>query len=89
MNFFYDEINNIANKNASINGNLGFNSDEITDESEYIYGKLNKEVEFVKYKGATTQPSTTNVDNTNNSISVDVIKVPHRLPIQITISCRR
>ena len=41
--------------------------------SEYLYGKLNKLVEQVEYKGSTTSTARVNVDNTNHEISVDVL----------------
>ena len=39
---------------------------------DYIYGKLNQEVEKLKYKGKVTDTATVNVDNKNGTISVDV-----------------
>ena len=39
---------------------------------DYIYGKLNQEVEKLKYKGKKTDTATVNVDNKNGTISVDV-----------------
>lgn len=41
---------------------------------EFLYGKLNKEVEQVLYKGADTDTAKVNVDNNNSTISVDVHK---------------
>lgn len=38
---------------------------------DYIYGKLNKEVERVSYKGGQTQSATVFVDNATNTIYVD------------------
>ena len=39
---------------------------------DYIYGKLNQQVEKLKYKGKKTDTATVNVDNKNGTISVDV-----------------
>ena len=41
---------------------------------DYLYGKLNKEVEQVLYKGSDTDTAKVNIDNTNYTISVDVHK---------------
>lgn len=38
---------------------------------DYIYGKLNKEVEKVAYKGGTTSSAQVSVDNSTNTIYVD------------------
>lgn len=39
---------------------------------DYIYGKLNQQVEKLKYKGKKTDTATVNIDNKNGTISVDV-----------------
>ena len=39
---------------------------------DYIYGKLNQQVEKIKYWGKKTDTATVNVDNKNGIISVDV-----------------
>ena len=39
---------------------------------DYIYGKLNQEVEKLKYKGKVTDTASVYVDNRNGTISVDV-----------------
>ena len=39
---------------------------------DYIYGKLNQQVEKLKYKGKKTDTATVHVDNKNGTISVDV-----------------
>ena len=39
---------------------------------DYIYGKLNQQVQKLKYKGKKTDTATVNVDNKNGTISVDV-----------------
>ena len=82
-NFFYDELNSLANINA--------NTDEADDqviisnfetpaniigsldeEEQFIYGKLNKEVEFTEYKGLKTRTANVIVDNANLTIAVDI-----------------
>ena len=42
---------------------------------DYIYGKLNQEVEKLKYKGKVTDTASVYVDNRNGTISVDVLGV--------------
>lgn len=44
---------------------------------DYLYGKLNKEVEYLQYKGENTQTAAVTVDNETNTIQVDVQKVPN------------
>ena len=48
---------------------------------DYIYGKLNYEVKKVEYVGLETSTTQTTVDNTDRTIEVDVLKVPHVLTI--------
>lgn len=43
----------------------------LEDGHPYLYGKLNKEVEFVKLKGKETPTTTTEIDEENN-IGVNV-----------------
>ena len=45
---------------------------------DYIYGKLNQEVEKLKYKGKVTDTASVHVDNRNSTISVDVSGVYSR-----------
>ena len=45
---------------------------------DYIYGKLNQEVEKLKYKGKVTDTASVYVDNRNGTISVDVLGVYSR-----------
>lgn len=45
---------------------------------DYIYGKLNQEVEKLKYKGKATDTASVYVDNRNGTISVDVSGVYSR-----------
>ena len=45
---------------------------------DYIYGKLNQEVEKLKYKGKVTDTASVHVDNRNGTISVDVLGVYSR-----------
>ena len=45
---------------------------------DYIYGKLNQEVEKLKYKGKVTDTGSVYVDNRNGTISVDVSGVYSR-----------
>lgn len=45
---------------------------------DYIYGKLNQEVEKLKYKGKVTDTASVYVDNRNGTISVDVSGVYSR-----------
>jgi hypothetical protein len=40
---------------------------------EFLYGKLNKQVELVNYKGLSTSTAQVSIDNENNTIKVDVI----------------
>lgn len=53
--------------------------------TEYMYGKLNKEILYFEYKGSITNTATTSIieDNEdaeeNRTISVNVLKVPHKL----------
>lgn len=88
MNFFYDELNNLANINAATDESddeviLGTfdndateiitgNVEESYNEANLIYGKLNKEVEPNTYKGSKTSTAITTVDNATNTILVDV-----------------
>lgn len=51
-------------------------------EKSYIYGKLNKEVILKEYTGNTTSSAKTTVNNAASIISVDVIRVPHKLTIK-------
>lgn len=51
-------------------------------EKSYIYGKLNKEVILKEYAGSTTSSAKTTVNNAASTISVDVIRVPHKLTIK-------
>ena len=44
-----------------------------------IYGKLNNEIVKKEYAGSTTDTAKTNINNTSDTISVDVKKVPHKL----------
>lgn len=39
---------------------------------EFLYGKLNKEIELVKYTGGESGTTVTNVDNVKKVITVDV-----------------
>ena len=39
---------------------------------EYLYGKLNKEIQSVKYTGGETGTAVVNVDNVKKVITVDV-----------------
>ena len=41
---------------------------------DYLYGKLNREVEKVLYKGLTTETAEVIVNNVDSTISVNVIK---------------
>lgn len=45
---------------------------------DYIYGKLNQEVEKLKYKGKVTDTASVYVDNKNGTISVDVSGVYYK-----------
>ena len=45
---------------------------------DYIYGKLNREVEKLKYKGKVTDTASGEVDSRNGTISVDVLGVYSR-----------
>lgn len=51
-------------------------------EKSYIYGKLNKEVILKEYTGSITSSAKTTVNNAASTISVDVIRVPHKLTIK-------
>ncbi len=47
----------------------------------YIYGKLNYEVQKVEYEGERTETADVSVDRVNNKIAVDVLKLlPEKLP---------
>ena len=72
MNFFYDEINKLANESVGITGNISL--DQSTETNDLIYGKLNKEVETNVYQGKAAKTTTTIVDNEKNTISVEVNK---------------
>lgn len=39
---------------------------------DYLYGKLNKEIEKAYYEGLTTETAKVTVDNINSTIKVDV-----------------
>lgn len=52
----------------------------------YLYGKLNKELEYVKYRGEDTSTINTTVDNENNIIKSEVIKTPKSLTINNKIT---
>ncbi|WP_300924505.1 hypothetical protein [uncultured Clostridium sp.] len=41
---------------------------------EYVYGKLNQQLEQIEYKGSTTDTATTYVNNDTHTITVDVLK---------------
>lgn len=85
-NFFYEELNNLANINAATDEAddeviLGAFNDrnnfitgglEESEEDNCLYGKLNKEVEKTEYKGLKTITANTIVDNTNMTIAVDI-----------------
>ena len=47
----------------------------------YLYGKLNKELEYVKYSGEDTDTVNITVDNTDNTIKADVVRTPKTLTI--------
>lgn len=68
MNFFYDELN----EQAQINASIGIDYESNPDESEFIYGKLNKELEKDVYNGSITETATTSVDHSTNEIKVNV-----------------
>ena len=51
-------------------------------EKSYIYGKLNKEIILKEYTGSITSSAKTTVNNAASTISVDVIRVPHKLTIK-------
>lgn len=72
MNFFYDEINKLANESVGITGNIA--QDQSIETNDFIYGKLNKEIEQATYKGINSTTTTTIVNNDNNSIKVEVNK---------------
>lgn len=40
---------------------------------EYLYGKLNKQVEQLEYKGGTTDTAQVEIDNSTNTIKVNVL----------------
>lgn len=83
-NFFYEELNNLANINAAtdeaddevILGSFGSKNDFISgsleDSDDCLYGKLNKEVEKSVYTGVKTITANTIVDNANMTIAVDI-----------------
>lgn len=52
------------------------------NEQYYIYGKLNQSEILKEYESTNTDTANTIVDNTNNTISVDVKKVPNALIIK-------
>lgn len=72
MNFFYDEINKLANESVGITGNISL--DQSTETNDLIYGKLNKEVETNVYQGTASKNTVTIVDNEKNTIKVDINK---------------
>lgn len=51
------------------------------NEQYYIYGKLNQSEILKEYEGKETDTSKVIVDNTGNTISSEVKKVPHKLTI--------
>lgn len=51
----------------------------------YLYGKLNKELEYVKYSGEDTDTVNITVDNTNNIIKADIVRTPKTLTIHNNI----
>lgn len=51
----------------------------------YLYGKLNKELEYVKYSGEDTDTVNITVDNTDNTIKADVVRTPKTLTIHNNI----
>lgn len=55
-----------------------FNNDENQD---YLYGKLNKEVEQREYKGKKSNTINVTVDNSDNSIQADLLKTKGKLKI--------
>ena len=73
MDFFYDELE--AEDTTNKKGIQGFIENDYfsdPDNSQYIYGKLNTEVESAYYTGKTTRTTTTTVDNGKLEISVDI-----------------
>lgn len=51
----------------------------------YLYGKLNKELEYVKYSGEDTDTVNITVDNTDNIIKADIVRTPKTLTIHNNI----
>lgn len=51
----------------------------------YLYGKLNKELEYVKYSGEDTDTVNITVDNTDNTIKADIVRTPKTLTIHNNI----
>lgn len=89
MDFFYDEID--ANNTKDKKGLKGFiENDYFSDpyNSQYIYGKLNKEVTPAYYTGKSTKTAITTVDNGKMEISVDInesgVVTPEKLDEQLT-----
>lgn len=52
----------------------------------YLYGKLNKELERIEYSGEDTETIDINIDNENNIIKANVIRTPKTLIINDNIS---
>lgn len=51
----------------------------------YLYGKLNKELEYVKYSGEDTDTVNITVDNADNIIKADIVRTPKTLTIHNNI----
>ena len=51
----------------------------------YLYGKLNKELEYVKYSGEDTDTVNITVDNNDNIIKADIVRTPKTLTIHNNI----
>ena len=51
----------------------------------YLYGKLNKELEYIKYSGEDTDTVNITVDNTDNIIKADIVRTPKTLTIHNNI----
>lgn len=52
---------------------------------DYIYGKLNKTVQAVTYKGLTSDTATVYVDKNTNRIKVDVFGIPVEVKAYIDV----
>lgn len=52
------------------------------DKDNMLFGQLNQEIELLEYTGKKTDTANVTVDNTEQTISVDVLKLPNTLTIK-------